>query len=310
MDPSSVSNLRHIVGQCPEMLEVIRLIQEAALEDVSVLVLGSTGTGKEAVARAIHDSSPRKDGPFVAFNCAGLSPDLLASELFGSEKGAFTGATQQRVGLIEKADWGTLFCDELGAAPLNLQAMLLRALEEGEVMRVGSTEVRHVDLRIVAATNADLDAAVAQGTFRANLLYRVRGDVIRLPDLAERGDDVLLLAEHFLAEHALRGRRAFLGAEARTALKQFAFPGNVRQLEQMIIRAVTHRPHQGPLLPKHLGFEDASAPKVQAGTAPGGGGTYIPPGARLEEAKRLVAQAALRDAGGNKSEAARVLGVD
>lgn len=317
MNPSSNVGFRNIVGRCPAMREVYELIEQDAPEDFSVLVVGSSGTGKEAVARAIHDGSPRRNGPFVAFNCASFTPDLAARELFGHVRGAFTGANEAKVGLIEKANHGTLFFDEVGESRPDLQAMLLRVLQEHEFLPVGSTEVRKVDVRLVSATNADLVAKVEQGLVRSDFLYRVCDDEIRLPDLAERGDDVLLLAEHFVAEYAREGRPAALSPEAKMALRQYPFPGNVRELKSMIRCALARSRRDGLISPKHLGLDAQGARlkqsrmiDVQPWAHGTGQGTFIPAGATLEEGKRLQIQASLRAHGGNKTEAAKELGVD
>jgi transcriptional regulator with GAF, ATPase, and Fis domain len=201
-------------------------------------VTGESGTGKELVARAIHDHSPRAEGPFVAVNCGAIPRDLIESELFGHEKGSFTGATHTRKGRFEYADEGTLFLDEIGDMPLPMQAKLLRVLQEGEVRPVGGTKVRKVDVRIIAATNQDLEKMVAAGTFREDLYYRLNVLRLFLPPLRERGADVLMLARSFLANAGTGSRKPVLDASAEDALMRARWPGNVRQLQNEIQRAL------------------------------------------------------------------------
>jgi DNA-binding NtrC family response regulator len=240
-----------ILGNSKAMLEVLKLIGRFAKRDDPVLILGENGTGKELVAKAIHTHSPRKDKPFVVMNCAGFNEHLLESELFGHEKGAFTGADKLRKGRFEHADGGTLFLDELGDMPLALQAKLLRVLESQEVSRIGSNEVIEVNVRLVSATNHDLAAAVRQGMFRQDLFYRLEGVSIRLPPLRQRGGDVELLARRFLAR-AIGGEAGPAFHEtALEKLRGYDWPGNVRQLQKVVCRAVGLC--SGPqILPEHL----------------------------------------------------------
>ncbi|HEY0385112.1 MAG TPA: sigma-54 dependent transcriptional regulator, partial [Pyrinomonadaceae bacterium] len=228
-----------IVGRSAAMVSVYKLIAHAARTDATVLVLGESGTGKELVARAIHDFSPRAGKPFVAVNCAGLTDTLLEAELFGHTRGAFTGATADRAGLFEAADNGTLFLDELASTSGAFQASLLRALQLGEVRRVGSTEARHVNVRVIGASNAPLYELVAAGTFRTDLFYRLSVLTIELPPLRERTGDVELLARHFLRRSMSdkTGASFRLSNEAVDALNAYSFPGNVRELENAIRRA-------------------------------------------------------------------------
>lgn len=219
---------------------VLRLVDKARKSDISVLVQGESGTGKEVVARAIHNEGKRKDGPFVAVNCAAIPKDLLESEMFGHEKGSFTGAVTQKIGKFEAADGGTLFLDEIGEMEVNLQAKLLRAIQERRFERVGGTDTLTANVRIISATNRDLVQASREGTFREDLYYRLAVFPIQLPPLRERRADVLLLAEHFLRKFATQEGKATVSFSKRTMkmLHNYPWPGNVRELESAIERAV------------------------------------------------------------------------
>ncbi|TNE40972.1 MAG: PEP-CTERM-box response regulator transcription factor [Sphingomonadales bacterium] len=232
--------LGQIVTAAPEMLKVARTIERVAVANVSVLLLGASGTGKELLARGLHDASPRRDGAFVAINCAAIPETLLESELFGHEKGAFTGAVKTTPGKIEMAQGGTLFLDEVGDIPLPLQVKLLRFLQERVIERIGGRQPIAVDTRIVCATHRDLDAMIAEGTFREDLYYRLAEIVVRIPSLAERPGDAILLARHFLKRHADAMDRPVKGfaADALAALDAWGWPGNVRELENRVKRAV------------------------------------------------------------------------
>ncbi len=227
-----------LVGESEPMRRIKDLIGRAAAAPGTVLVTGETGTGKELVARALHAGSPRSAKPFVALNCAALTDSLLDNELFGHARGAFTGAAGARAGLIEHANGGTLFLDEIGTMAAGVQAKLLRALESGEVRRIGENDVRHVDVRFVAATNADLQGAVEAGAFRSDLFYRLNVHRIHLPPLRERPGDVERLLEFFLGRVGPPAAVTGVSDEARAALLAFDYPGNVRQLEHVIQRAV------------------------------------------------------------------------
>ncbi|MCO5167690.1 MAG: sigma 54-interacting transcriptional regulator [Planctomycetes bacterium] len=233
-----------IVGESPALRRALRRLEQVAPLDTTVLLRGETGTGKELFARAVHDHSPRRGGPLVRVNCSGLTPSLVASELFGHERGAFTGATGRRLGRFELAQGGTIFLDEIGDVPLETQLALLRVLCEREFERVGGTTTLKTDARVVAATNRDLEAAVRAGAFRADLLYRLNGFVIEIPPVRERAGDVALLARHFALKHARRLGKAVreVPADALEALERYGWPGNVRELEHVVERAVVLSP--------------------------------------------------------------------
>jgi DNA-binding NtrC family response regulator len=228
--------LESIIGRSPAMVHIFELIKKAARSEANILVLGESGTGKELVARAIHANSERASQPFVPVDCASLPEHLLESELFGHEKGAFTGAVKTKSGLIEMADRGTLFLDEIGELPLALQSKFLRALQERKIRRVGGTGLLDVDMRVVSATNRDLREEVAKGRFREELYYRINVIAIELPPLRERAGDVPLLAQAFLKKYA-RGQPLTLDEAALAALEAYAWPGNVRELQNVIERA-------------------------------------------------------------------------
>src|ERR1700691_4754682 len=227
-----------LIGNSPAWIEIFKNIGRVAATDVGVLLLGESGTGKEVVARTIHENSERSRRPFIVLNCAALPPELLESELFGHERGAFTGAIGQRQGKFEAADGGTIFLDEIGELPLALQPKLLRVLQEHTFERVGGTASIHADVRVIAATNRPLEEDVEEKTFRADLFYRLNAFTVRLPPLRERQSDILPLAEYFLARYAKRNQSAPTGlaADAATALQGYSFPGNVREMEHLIER--------------------------------------------------------------------------
>ena len=229
-----------IVGESPAIRHVNELIRRFTRTDEPVLITGESGTGKELAARAIHQTSARRNGPFVAVNCAAIPATLVASELFGYEKGAFTGAAARTKGQIEHADGGTLFLDEIGDMPIDLQGHLLRFLQEGQIVRVGGRETINVNVRVVAATNVRLREAIAEGRFREDLYYRLNVLMLPLPPLRERREDIALLAHHFLREAAEDFRRDVAGfePEALDALRMHGWPGNVRELMSVVRRAV------------------------------------------------------------------------
>jgi DNA-binding NtrC family response regulator len=228
-----------MLGRTPEMRRLMATIERAAMTDASVLVLGETGTGKEVVARAIHSGSRRSEAPFMTVDCGSLLPTLVASELFGHERGAFTGAEQQHIGAFERADGGTLFLDEIGELPAPLQATLLGALERRSFRRVGGTKSVQIDVRVVAATNRDLREEVNRGSFRADLYYRLAVLSLKLPPLRERTDDIPLLLENFLREQGYAGEvEALIPREVMEPLKQYRWPGNVRELRNFVDAAL------------------------------------------------------------------------
>jgi two-component system response regulator HydG len=293
---------RELLGGSPALRAVLAKARRVLSHgDVTVLIRGETGTGKELLARALHDGGPRRDGPFVAVNCAAIPAPLLESELFGHERGAFTDAHQAKAGLFEEADGGTLFLDEVGHLPLGLQGKLLRAIEDKRIRRVGATESRTVDARIIAATHVDLAEAVRQGQFREDLFYRLNVVSLELPPLRERGEDVELLAEAFVAALAARYRLPAppLTAEVRAALRAHRWPGNVRELRHAIERALLLS-EPGRLDPGELILEGAPAGRA-AGSAGGP--------ATLAQIISAAVEAALARHGGNKSAAARELGI-
>jgi DNA-binding NtrC family response regulator len=286
-----------IITGSPRMDEVLRLIDRVAPTDSSVLVLGESGTGKELVARAIHDRSPRAQQAFVPIHCGALAREVLESELFGHEKGAFTGAVATKPGLIELADGGTLFLDEIGEMEPESQVKLLRVLESRAFFRVGGTRRRTVDMRLVAATNRDLAEAIRGGHFRQDLFYRINTITITLPPLRERREDIRRLAEHFLEQNATYGRKR-LADPAMDALERYGWPGNVRELQHAVQRAVIL----------------AQGDVVQLADLPedirGGPGPSAPPGGSLEEMERQHIIAVLRQVGGHRAKAATMLGID
>ncbi len=272
-----------LVGRSEAMLEVFKTIGRVAGRDVSVLITGESGTGKELVARAIHAASARAESPFVAVNAAAIPRELLESELFGHERGAFTGATESRLGRFREATGGTLFLDEIGDMPPELQAKLLRVLQSGEVSAVGGRRAEHVDVRILAATHRNLDAEVEAGRFREDLIYRLRVVPIHIPPLRERPEDVPVLAEHFVARYAeeLGTDPRFLSEAALERLRRHHWPGNVRELENAIKRALVISQHE-VLSPEDFAFLEGRAASGEAGES-------------LDELVRREVEQALRD---------------
>ncbi|HUG37483.1 MAG TPA: sigma-54 dependent transcriptional regulator [Candidatus Limnocylindrales bacterium] len=311
--------LDSVVGRSPAMVSVFELVKKAARSEANVLVLGESGTGKELIARALHANSPRAGRPFVAVDCASLPENLLESELFGHEKGAFTGAVKTKLGLMEAAEGGTLFLDEIGELPVSLQVKLLRALQERQIRRVGGTAVIDVDVRLVSATNRDLRDAAAKGQVREELYYRVNVIAIRLPALRERFGDVKLLAHTFLKKY---GKDRFGGFDdgSMAALEAYPWPGNVRELQNIVERACALA--DGQLitvrdLPDHIvtgGRLLVAGPRLQES------GEAITPRSDLplKEAKehwmQVLEGSYLRDLlerhGGNISAAAKTAGID
>jgi DNA-binding NtrC family response regulator len=283
------------------MRETFTLLERVAAGASDVLVEGETGTGKELCAEALHREGARREGPFVVVDLAGTPPSLIESELFGHARGSFTGATGARRGLFEEANGGTLFLDEIGDVGPKVQAQLLRALQEGEIRRVGESAPVKVDVRVVAATNKDLKERVAEGGFREDLLYRLDVVHIHLPPLRERMEDVPSLVEHFAALHARGGVAPVVTGEAMARLAAYDWPGNVRQLENVVARALALNV-TGVLGPQDFPEPIGDAPKKLSGLA-----GDMP---SLAELSRRYAAHVLQHVGGNKSEAARLLGVD
>jgi DNA-binding NtrC family response regulator len=300
-DERVASGFDAIVGRSPALLRTLDQARRVAKHrDVTVLLGGETGTGKELLARALHYESPRAAGPFVEINCAAIPSNLLESELFGHEKGAFTGAIAAKPGLMELAHGGTIFLDEIGNLPLELQPKLLRALEGGEVRRVGGQNTRRVDVRIIGATHIDLAAAVTRGEFREDLFYRLNVVYLLLPPLRERETDTELLAETFVARLAAQYGLPVppLDGETRAWLRFHSWPGNVRELRNAIERALVLSPAGS------LELEDPDSRRGASGTGDG-----LPFPATIRALTRMAADRMLRLANGNKSEAARRLGI-
>ncbi|MGQ9920918.1 MAG: sigma-54-dependent transcriptional regulator [Desulfobacca sp.] len=292
-----------ILGRSPTFLKVIHQVMQIAPLRSTVLITGESGVGKELIAEAIHRGSPRREKPLVKVNCGALPEGLIESELFGHEKGAFTGAHQQRKGRFELADTGTIFLDEVSEMPLNTQVKLLRVLQEGEFERVGGSKTLKVDVRVVAATNQNLEEMVAAGKFRKDLFYRLNVIHLEIPPLRARREDIPLLAQYFLDRFCLENNRPPMGftPEAMQALKQYLWPGNVRELENVVERAVAL------CTGASVGLDDLPEELRQHSKVEDS--IVIPVGASLEEIERLVIRQTLRKTGGDKEVTARILGI-
>lgn len=294
-----------IVGESEQMREVMENVSKVAASDVPVLIQGESGTGKELIARAIHELSPRKTGPMVCINCGAVPENLIESEFFGHERGAFTGAVSTVRGKVEYADKGLLFLDEIGELPTNLQVKLLRFLQEMVFQRVGGRKNLEVNVRVVAATNIDIQEAMRAGTFREDLFYRIGVVTLKLPPLRERGQDVLLLAEHFLRKHGegLGVKNKTFSKDALDALVRHSWPGNVRELENSVRRAVVMSTSSS-ITSADFGFEPVFG---------GDSVSAIPTVTTLKEARSMVekqlVEAALSRSGGNIVKAAETLGI-
>jgi transcriptional regulator with GAF, ATPase, and Fis domain len=325
-------NIDGIIGTSPALREVYRILEKVAPTDSTVLVTGESGTGKELLVRALHKNSRRHEKPFVPINCGAIPKELLESELFGHEKGAFTHAIRSRPGRFELADGGTLFLDEIGEMDLSLQVKILRALQEKEIERVGGTVTKRVDVRVVAATNRDLEADVAAGRFREDLFYRLNVIPVHLPPLRERGDDIMILADHFLGHFCREKDRKPLGIapQARAQLMAYAWPGNVRELENFMERLsilcegsqVT--PDDLPEKIKRnvaLPVEQPTGAEAATFAVPAGPPVFQWPVLQdlrdksmglkefLDEVEERLLQEALKEASGVKNQAAELLGI-
>jgi DNA-binding NtrC family response regulator len=287
-----------MIAESPKMKPILQLMERVGPSDANVLITGEHGTGKELVAQWLHASSPRTSRSFIAVNMGGLSEGLFESELFGHIKGSFTDAKADRVGRFELADGGTLFLDEIGTVPLALQSKLLRVLQTGDVERVGSSKARHVDVRVVSATNANLQQEVGEGRFREDLLFRLNTIEIQLPALRDRREDIPALATHFLRRHATRYRKALHGfdAGAMQVLLGHPWPGNIRELDHAVERAVLLA--QGDQVRAgDLGLRAASSGSTRLEDLP------------LEDVEKMLIQKALSRYDGNVSRAAQALGL-
>jgi two-component system, NtrC family, response regulator HydG len=293
-----------IIGCAPLMLELLDMIRYVAPTEATVLVAGESGTGKELVAESLHKNSDRKDGPFVKVNCAALAESLLESELFGHEKGAFTGADRRREGKFVQADGGTLFLDEIGETSQAMQVKLLRVLQEQELQRVGGEETVKVDVRIIAASNRDLEEEVKKGAFREDLYYRLNVVMLTVPPLRDRREDIPLLVDHFVRKFAEKNRRTVecITPDCMELLCRYPWPGNVRELENAIERGVILM-RGDQLTEKSLPLTIQRQDTVVADPAPD-----ERPGSLFEAEKTMILQT-LAETGGNKSEAARRLGI-
>jgi DNA-binding NtrC family response regulator len=295
-----------IVGRSEKMREIFETAKRVAPSRATVLLGGESGVGKGMLARAIHLSSPRRDAPFTKIACSAIPENLMESELFGYEKGAFTGAVRSHPGKFEQADGGTVFLDEIGDVPASVQVKLLRVLQEREFERLGSTKTIHVDVRIVAATNQDLRAALEQGTFREDLYYRLNVVPINLPPLRERKEDIPYLVDHFLAQFAedTGGRVRGISPEALDKLKGYYWPGNVRELENIIQRSMVLAQDDV------LGADDIQLDSARrSAPSPENGVGFLPDGMTLDEYEQELIREAMRRAESNKSHAARLLGL-
>jgi len=316
--------VENLIGASPAFQKAYALLTKAAETNITVLLLGETGVGKERFARALHQSSARRDAPFVAVNCAALPHDLIESELFGAEKGAYTGANACRVGRFERADGGTLFLDEIGELPLTAQAKILRVLQEGEIERLGGSQTRKVNVRVVAATNVDLQAAVKAGKFRSDLFYRLNVYPIAIPPLRERALDIPPLVDAMIAKFStLHGKRGIgITDKAQKALKRYHWPGNVRELENMIERGVILAPADGDIELDHLFPSLEYASGDETGLSANGHieekrpdeenllcEAFMATGMPLDEIESMLLRNAVARANGNLAAAARLLGL-
>jgi len=296
-----------IIGESPAMAEIFKQLEKVIDTRATVCIEGETGTGKEVIASAIHYQGKRREKLFVAQNCAAVPENLLESELFGHKKGAFTGADHDKKGLFEIADGGTLFLDEIGEMSLNLQAKLLRVLQEGEIRPVGATASKSIDVRIICATNRSLEKEVEKGTFRQDLFYRLRVFPIRLPPLRERREDIPLLVEHFLRKYMVEMNKPVAGVtpESLDQLAAYSWPGNIRELENEVQRLVIQCDNEGFITPELLAPAVRKVEGLLGRVAPKKGTLKD----MMEEVERWLLVEALREHGGNKTKTAETLGI-
>jgi DNA-binding NtrC family response regulator len=294
----------NIIGRSRPMQDIFAIVMRVAPTRATVLLAGESGAGKDLIARAIHHHSPRRGRPFVKINCTAIPENLMESELFGYEKGAFTGATASKPGKFELADTGTVFLDEIGDVPPSIQVKLLRVLQEREFERLGSNRTLRIDVRVIAATNADLRAALEQGAFREDLFYRLNVVPIDIPPLRERKEDISFLARHFVNKLSagLGSSAGSISEEAIEKLSEYHWPGNVRQLENVIERSLVL------CAGKSLEASDIRL-DIGAAARPSSSEIFLPEGMTLEQFEQSVIREALRRSGGNKSQAARLLGL-
>lgn len=296
-----------IVGNTPQMQSLFKTVAHIAPTDASVLIQGETGTGKELFANLIHYNSNRADKPFVALHCAALSEGLLESELFGHEKGAFTGAIREKMGRFAMANGGTLFLDEIGEMSPSTQVKLLRVIDTGEFERVGGEKTNRVDVRIIAATNKNLDEEVKKGNFREDLLYRINVIVLNIAPLRERKSDIPLLADYFLHKYAEKNKKPIRELTGRTIqlLQAYDWPGNVRELENVIERAVILSKEEvisPSALPAHIHKRELAEDEMRTTL-------HIPFGLPMKEAEKIIIQETLRQTKGNRTQTAKLLGM-
>jgi DNA-binding NtrC family response regulator len=300
--------IENVIGTGPKMQEVLAAVMRVAPTRTTVLLCGESGVGKDLIARVIHHHSPRAGQPFVKIDCTAIPENLMESELFGYEKGAFTGAASAKPGRFELADRGTVFLDEIGDVPAAVQVKLLRVLQDREFERLGSNRTRQIDVRVIAATNADLRRALEEGNFREDLYYRLNVFPITIPPLRERREDIPLLAESFLRKFAAEtgSRVEAISPEAMRKLVEYHWPGNVRELENVIERSLLYA-DGSVLLPEHIRLD--YAPRRAVNGQPPAANGFLPEGMTLEQYEQHLIREALRRAGGNKSQAARLLGL-
>jgi DNA-binding NtrC family response regulator len=291
----------NIIGRSPSMQEIFATVSRVAGTRATVLLCGESGVGKDMIGRAIHQHSPRKDKPYVKINCTAIPENLMESELFGYEKGAFTGANTSKPGKFEQADGGTVFLDEIGDVPPGIQVKLLRVLQDREFERLGSNKTMHTDVRVVAATNVDLREALEQGTFREDLYYRLNVVPLNIPPLRERKDDIPYLVEHFAKKFSGQ-----ISEGAMERLVSYHWPGNVRELENVVERSILLA--AGPRV-EAADVRIDMGQRSRAAAVAAGGDHFLPEGMSLDEYEQSIIREALKRADGNKSQAARLLGL-